>query len=271
MPHSPIPRRIWSYWHSEKDVPPFVYRCINNWKRMNPGYDVTLVTPTTLRKYVPDPTPPDFETLQVQRQADWTRLALLKRHGGIWLDASTILTQPLDWVHTEQRDGGFGYYLTRDTTIPEYPVIEVWFIACAPGHSFVKAWFESYHAVCSEHGNNGQAYVDSLKECYPISINSILQKISSPSYLTLNVIAQKLMQIDGLRPYRVVPADDGPFKLSFEEDWDAEKLAHRLVCQPMRSLPPRHIKLIGSQREVVEKWANSECKLRSSIYGTYLE
>ena len=36
-------------------------------------------------------------------RADWIRLELLRRHGGIWLDASTLLTAPLDWVLQQQQ------------------------------------------------------------------------------------------------------------------------------------------------------------------------
>jgi mannosyltransferase OCH1-like enzyme len=37
-------------------------------------------------------------TLTLAKRSDWVRLELLNRYGGIWLDASTILTESLAWV-----------------------------------------------------------------------------------------------------------------------------------------------------------------------------
>ena len=78
--------------------------------------------------------------------------------GGIWLDASTILTAPLDWVLQAQQAQGseyLGFYLQRFTTSTQYPVVENWFMAAAPGSAFVTAWQREFDAEVVPRGNTG--------------------------------------------------------------------------------------------------------------------
>ncbi|MGE8374978.1 MAG: glycosyltransferase family 32 protein, partial [Diaphorobacter nitroreducens] len=94
-----IPRILWSYWQG--GTPPLlVQRCFDHWRRLHPHFEIRILDERGVLQYLPA-IPAALDGASAAKRADWIRLELLRRHGGIWLDASTILTQPLDWVLQE--------------------------------------------------------------------------------------------------------------------------------------------------------------------------
>src|SRR5690606_27264734 len=140
-----IPRRLGSYWHSG-DVPVVVQRCLANWRRLCPGWEINLVLGSELPRYVdPAALPAGFERLTPARRSDWLRLHLLARHGGVWIDASTILTGSLDWLveaQAESRAEYLGFYLAGFCVPGRTPVIDRRPLAAPTGMPFVPAWAE---------------------------------------------------------------------------------------------------------------------------------
>ena len=135
-----IPKIIWSYWQTAPP-PDFVARCFANWQRLAPDHELRLLDRAQIAPWLDaDTLAHGFDTLPAFRQADWLRVQLLARHGGIWIDASTILTRDLGWVHAlqaERQTDYVGFYIDRFTTRPELPIVENWCMAAAPGCRFV--------------------------------------------------------------------------------------------------------------------------------------
>jgi len=133
---APIPARIWSYWHSAT-LDPVVQQCIENWKRHCPGLDVQVIHAHTLGDVVAaGDLPPAFAALPAAKQADWLRLYVVRRFGGYWLDASTLLTQSLAWLddlRQAQSAEFVGFYIDGYTTDLRYPIIESWAFGAPPG------------------------------------------------------------------------------------------------------------------------------------------
>jgi mannosyltransferase OCH1-like enzyme len=110
-----IPKRIWTFWNSEK-IPWMINACIKTWRESNPDYEINILTIPQVRSILKIPLPHNFEQVQVQFQADWIRLAILSQEGGIWMDASMIVTGPLKYIHQlQEREESEGvlYYLER--------------------------------------------------------------------------------------------------------------------------------------------------------------
>jgi hypothetical protein len=97
---------IWSFW--EGQPPDLVLRCFESIRIHNPSRPFIVINRATLPKFL-DPsadfplfhgrrgTPDDFS--KVQYLADWVRLKLLEKYGGVWLDASIICTSSVDnWI-----------------------------------------------------------------------------------------------------------------------------------------------------------------------------
>jgi hypothetical protein len=95
-----IPKKLWAYWDSSP--PRFIMDCHAGWKRYNPSYEVNLITNDTLSEFISSKLPENFNDVSSQARSDWIRLAVLKEHGGIWMDASTVVTGDLAYIHMRQ-------------------------------------------------------------------------------------------------------------------------------------------------------------------------
>ena len=154
MPYRPIPQIIWSYWHQE-DQPLIVQKCVDTWRRYNPDYTINVLHAGNIGEFLPaDQLPDAFFTLKEFRKADWLRVALLQTYGGIWLDASIVLTQPLDWVMDLQQKHHsefVGFYIDRFSIDKQSPVIENWFMASSPQSGFISDWCAEFtHEVINK-------------------------------------------------------------------------------------------------------------------------
>lgn len=90
-------RVIWQYWETVGDKPAFVDG-LHAIARKNAGAEIVLVTPETLRQFVPDIPPDVFKIGQIAHKADMIRAMLVMRHGGMWLDSDAIVLRRLDWI-----------------------------------------------------------------------------------------------------------------------------------------------------------------------------
>jgi len=185
-----IPKNIWTYWDS-KDLPDFVSKCIDKWKRLHPDWSITVLNPTNLKDYLPET---DIFKLKFAdtkpRQSDFVRLHILPKFGGVWADASVVPTRSWDWVIDEQKNKGsdfIGYYRQGITTKPEYPVIESWFFACPRGSNFVSKMRDELMLMNSLEKEGD--YKENVK-----ARGVDIQNIPQPDYLNIYLSAQAVMQ-----------------------------------------------------------------------------
>lgn len=110
---------IWQYWgqgYSQENVPPIVQHCFDSVDKFSNGYTVIRLCDDTLSEYIDLPSfVSDKYNNNVFGKAhfsDLIRLALLTAYGGVWLDATILLTAPLEEKLTNndyfmyQRDWG---------------------------------------------------------------------------------------------------------------------------------------------------------------------
>lgn len=93
---------LWQYWDENlphQDLPAIVQRCFDSVDKYATEYDVIRLHNGNVSKYV---TLPDFiwkgdgeSKFPVVFFSDLLRLALLHTYGGVWLDATVLLTKPL--------------------------------------------------------------------------------------------------------------------------------------------------------------------------------
>ena len=196
-PRRPVPRLIWSYWH-DAALPPVVAACVANWRRHAPGYTIRLLhRDTALAALDGLPLPRAFDAWPAYRQADWLRVALVGRHGGLWLDASVFLTRSPDWLlalATRQR-GFAGFHLNAGGGggSVAWPYLENWCFAAPPGDRFVLAW-EAELRQAMRHGET--AYLAQLGDAR----DALLAGIDGPHYLVMHVAARVVLRRDGFMP-----------------------------------------------------------------------
>ena len=91
-------KKVFTFWEPKEAMPGYVQLCMETWKACLPGSEVVVLDYRTLGDYL---TPSEqaavlWKKMTFAMQSDCIRCAVLKKHGGIWLDADTVLTKPLD-------------------------------------------------------------------------------------------------------------------------------------------------------------------------------
>lgn len=230
-----IPKKIWTFWDSP-NPPKFVNECIQTWKKYNPDYEIILLNKENVSKYLPEV---DFSKIKhihgssTEKFSDMVRLQVLAKYGGIWSDASILCLKPYDsWIPQlqEKKNAEFVGFYIDSFTLPEYkeksPVIESWFFACVENCSLVKDWLNEFLKISDF--NSLDEYVENV-----ISRGVNIQNISIPSYLSIHVACQKvLQQPDAKYRFELLKAEDTAFNYLTKNGWKTnEAIRNLLECK----------------------------------------
>lgn len=95
-----ITRVIWvCWWQGENQAPDIVKRCILSIRNNKGSYDVVIITKENVLDYIEIPSyiKEKFEKKRMQfaHFSDYIRLALLEKYGGIWIDATVLMTDEI--------------------------------------------------------------------------------------------------------------------------------------------------------------------------------
>lgn len=264
-----IPKVIWSYWHSESR-PPTVDLCFANWRAFSPGYAVHVLNAGNLGEFLPaQDLPRGFAGYPEWRRADWVRMALLRRHGGLWLDASIFLTESLDWMLDAQRATGAGYvgfHYDRWGRPGDVPVIENWCMAAPPGSRFVDAWYRELTDEVLEKGEHG--YQDRLRACG--ALEQTVGGIPFPDYLIMHLAARRVLLTQSHEDLYLVKAEDSAYFYFEARQWRSKRMFRDLVTRrPGRRVAPL-VKLRAPERRRVDRMVRWGLVARGSLVDHYL-
>ena len=97
---------IWQYWESKDGtIPPLVQACLNSVDKYKGNQKRILLTPENVREYVEIPEIfwklKEKGIIKTAFFSDILRTCLLIQHGGIWIDATVLLTEELPNYITE--------------------------------------------------------------------------------------------------------------------------------------------------------------------------
>jgi len=255
---SKIPKIIWTFWDSD-DSPPFVQKSIESWRKFSPDFDIRVVTPKTLKDYLPEV---DFSSKRndfIQRTSDFIRVHLVAKYGGIWSDASVVATRSHDWLIDEHKTRGFeffSYHNPRDQVLSDYPVVANWFFASVPNGNFVSKWRDEFERI-----NDFEKIEDYISDIKSKGVNT--QKIPDTGYLTQDCSAQVVLQTQMTpeeikRTMYMLNSEDGPYKHSHSNGWDPVKSVQSLCDTPSSELPDL-IKVYGKERRAMDDDPQLKC------------
>lgn len=136
---------MWLYWEQGlAAAPETVHLCVRSWRERNPGWAVRVLdsasvgaelAPTDIDLHRPD--------LTVQKRANFIRLLLLTRHGGVWADATTYCWEPLDdWLPEAARAGFFAFRNPGPDRL-----LSNWFLAAEASSELLARLLECYSDV----------------------------------------------------------------------------------------------------------------------------
>ena len=244
-----IPKIIWTYWNTEQPEP-FIKLCIDSWRWHNPEFEIRVVTPSTLCKYVNIDVKAISWNDSPARESDIVRLCIMERYGGVWSDASILLFGPYGFKHRMANEEFLGFYLGGFTTTDaRYPVLESWFFASVQRGRFVTAWCKTF--MDDSMGPTIDARLDTMRR---LGVN--MQNIKQLKYLYIHACAQYVMQ-KVLAPEEteklascLARAEDGPLKYLTDNGWLPDKAVQDLLRQPgkhstiykLRSCERPHVK-----------------------------
>lgn len=92
---------IWVFWlQGKKQMPQLIQMCLQSKETHSGGHPVILLDDTNIREYVSFPEEvwkkAEAGTLKVQHLADMIRVQLIRKYGGLWLDASVFCHKNID-------------------------------------------------------------------------------------------------------------------------------------------------------------------------------
>lgn len=256
-----IPKKIWIYWEGE--YPDFVDKCVANIRQKNSDYEVYLLSPENVAQY----SKIDFSTLKAatpQQKADLLRFDLMYQHGGIWLDASIIVYENLNWIQKlleQTKTEIFAFYRKRNTTNMNSPVIENWLLASIPHHHFFKSWYEEL-SVALKLGP--KQYIEEIRaqEKEP---KNIFQRIGNLEYLVAYVACQKVIQRTAMPSITLIDCDENAFFYQVKSKWVKERILIDMAVNHLPEHSPKLIKLAGKERKYLCEYYSKQMYFKNSF------
>jgi len=189
-----LPKIIWSYWHSESDMPKLVkdIRTSNSNKIKN-RWQYNFLTDDTIYEYInPIEFPKNYSSLIKQHKADWIRLYLLKNYGGCWMDASIIIN------NIYEVDNLYNRSLLKKSQMTVFTKdkpginisIENWFIMAPKNSDLITLWYNEYTSAIIM---GLDKYKEIILHELPYAINIYDNSSMDNVYLTMNACIQRLM------------------------------------------------------------------------------
>ncbi|APR69439.1 glycosyltransferase family 32 protein [Acinetobacter haemolyticus] len=255
-----IPKKIWMYW--EGPLAGFVKECVEQVKKTNPDYEVHFLTPDTVKNFC-DIDFGRFPKATPQQKADLLRFELIYQYGGIWLDASIIVYESLDWIQDlvkKTQTNSFAYYRAKNTTLKASPVLENWLLASAEKNPFFKYWFDELVTAIEL---SPKAYLQKLKETEP-DCQDLFQHIGRLEYLVAYVACQKVMR-NHLPSMCLINCDKNALYFQVKHQWIKEKVLIDMAIHHSPTEMPKLIKLAGKERKTLSHYYKKGMYLEGSL------
>ena len=251
-----LPKVIWQFWDKE-ELPPMIQMIKENNTKKLQGWTIRLLNENTMSTYVsPFNIPPGYNNLEAAHKADWLRLYLLKHYGGVWMDASIIINDPmaLDKLYTESTQK------QSELTLFQFksPLnVENWFIMAPERSRMTEAWFNEYDSAIRMKFEN---YKKKLwKEGVNTSCGRDKDDIKD-TYFTQHYCMQRILQLGLVHNPTIIvnKAEETMLKVDFICDIKDDK--ERVACltknysdfESLRLLP--YIKINGVNRKLPINW-----------------
>jgi hypothetical protein len=248
-----LPKIVWSYWDSDTlpEQINLIYQ--NNKKKLDGwGWDYKLVNNSNKKEFIGnDDDDISTKKLSPQHYADWLRLYLLKKYGGVWMDISIILNENLDRLHNKSIKlnselTGFDSPIYTDNTI-DLPIIENYFIMAPKNSNTILLWYEEYIKAIKK----GFKKYKMEQIWNGVNYQNIFGKTNDGEvYLTqhgcLQVVFQK--RLTSLPKMHLEESNKSIYKIHYECSWDKKCLQEKINDKSYSKKIP-YIKLRGIDRD----------------------
>ena len=135
-------KTLYMLWFQGFDnSPEIIKKCAQSWKHYNPDLNIVLLDNNNLNDYikVDDYIEISKKALSHAALSDIIRISLLRKHGGLWVDATTFCNKPLnEWLPNYINEGFFAFSKPgRDR------LLSSWFLYSEKGSITIEKWFQA--------------------------------------------------------------------------------------------------------------------------------
>ena len=246
-----IPRIIWTYWDNVDTMPELVKDIVINRQEKLKDYTQYFISDKTIHQWIkPDEYPKNYNSLIKAHKADWIRLYLLKKHGGIWIDCGIIINSvdELNKIYKTSNDNKDeltcfyldGLCIDNDPTT----FIENWFIMAPKNSRLINKWYDEF-TYAIEIGF--MEYKFELLNMN-IKVSQVYMYGDDDVYLTMHAAIQKILQLKMVDNPRIklYKAEDAMYKIQVDCNWDELCITDILKTKKIKTIP--FIKLRGTDR-----------------------
>lgn len=135
-------KQVWTLWKQGWNNAPYICKqALKNNIWLNPDWEFNAIDHTSFdyEKLIKEELNVDRTKLNISftAESDLIRLALLKKYGGLWLDSTVFLSQPLNnWLEESLIDKSFFAVPNKI----EDQKIELWCIYSGSSNTFIDPW-----------------------------------------------------------------------------------------------------------------------------------
>lgn len=220
--------QMFSYW--EGPIPDVIRACLDSIKYCC-GSQWKLITPSSLPEYITTGVfHPNFNRIKnPAHRADCIRAALLFNHGGLWLDADTVMLWNPDDEFSLEKELVFSVW-----DKPPKRVLNG-YIYAQKGSSIAGAWLlginkalETFHPANMKWTSFGEAILTPLVDANPDKVHQIPRSTFLPIDVDSNV--QALFSTDDWKTY--IKTNTVAFGLNWS--WMLQNQRNAMLCSPAR-------------------------------------
>ncbi len=246
-----IPKVAWSYW--DNNTPPIITRIIEERVQAMPDWNIRLLTEATIKNYIDLSTAPNgYDKLKPQHKADWIRLKLLEKYGGLWLDSSIIVNNgsAINEIYEDavSRRAELVSFTMAKPTHEEY--IENWFIMAPLRSRVIRDWLTEYETAISMGFLQYRKHI--IGQGIKLSEDIYSNKHESV-YLTQHACIQVMLKRRHLLRSKsrllLYPAERNMFKVQIGCNWKYDCIIDNISNNPQVNKLP-FIKLRGGEKTI---------------------
>ena len=148
-----LPNHIWMYWENKpgRTKPSYLDLCFKTiYKHNHLDFKIHLLDEVSVNTYLPN-LRSDIQKLSIPQKADYIRLSLLYKYGGIWLDSDTIMVKSLyPLLQKLEKHDFVGFGCTGDKcqyTYSGYPNPSNWVLVARKKSKLIKACLDKANHI----------------------------------------------------------------------------------------------------------------------------
>ena len=179
--------KVYTFWEPREKMPYYIQLCMETWKKNLPNAEIVLLDYKNIGEYVDTN---EFGEILFSGRfklaliADAIRIALLAKHGGVWLDADTIILRPEAEKYFLPDENGRTVFFVY----PSDGFCQMCFINTPPNSKCMSSWLESVQKKIYNLKPDtpvrwdffGNSFIDTYVKNHPEEFTLINRKVAMP-------------------------------------------------------------------------------------------